>query len=252
MIPIFSAQVAPSLNVALSHPRTMAQPVAVRVFGKSVAGAELRCLEVGFGSKVILVMGDIHGDEPHSGRLVRILIDECRASKNLPPDTKYLFIPVANPDGLSLGTRVNQHKVDINRNFNAKWAPKAEKQKYSPGPYPESEPETRALAALIRDLKPIRMMSIHSPLYCVNWDGAAAETWANKMAAYNGYPVKGDIGYPTPGSMGKFCIDLGIPLITLELPRTEVAPVWAENRDALRVFLGLDPLGPPKVGVVVP
>lgn len=249
LLPFFSST---EFFSAIQHPRPVLQTFEWQTFGTSVSGLPLKALVVGEGSQAVLVMGAIHGDEPASGRIVKILIDECLATAELPPDTRFIFIPTANPDGLLAGTRVNRNKVDVNRNFNAQWAPQARAQRYSPGPSPESEPETRALDKFIREQKPRRMMSIHYPLYCVNWDGPGAEAWANKMAAFNGYPVKGDIGYPTPGSLGKFCIDLGVPLITLELPKSDVPRMWEDNRDALRIFLGLEPIGKPKQAATTP
>ena len=234
------ATAGPLLGLAL-HTRPIVHESTRIVFGQSVMGRNLEAFTVGTGSQTILVLGSIHGDEKAAGRIVRILLDDVRAGGPLSPDTRIVFIPAANPDGLERGTRVNQNNVDINRNFNAKWAPQSRAQRYSPGPSPESEPETRAYVNLIRDLKPIRIMSIHCPLRCVNWDGPAAEEWANRMSKLNGYPVKGDIGYPTPGSLGKFCIDRGIPLVTLELTKEEVPSLWTTNRGALRVFLGLEP-----------
>jgi protein MpaA len=59
------------------------------------------------------------------------------------------------------------------------------------------------------------------------------------MAGFNGYPVTATIGYPTPGSFGSWAgIDLGIPVITLELPRELSGPkAWESNRQALLVAL---------------
>ena len=53
------------------------------------------------------------------------------------------------------------------------------------------------------------------------------------MAAKNGYPAKGSIGYPTPGSMGTWAgIDRKIAMITLELPdRACRRRLLANNRE---------------------
>jgi protein MpaA len=58
---------------------------------------------------------------------------------------------------------------------------------------------------------------------------------AELLAKYNGYPVTGDIGYPTPGSFGTWAgVEAGIPVITLELPRGERGEEsWRSNGDGL-------------------
>ena len=50
----------------------------------------------------------------------------------------------------------------------------------------------------------------------------------------NGYTIKTDVGYETPGSLSSYTgVDLGIPTITLELPSYNPDEAWQENRDAL-------------------
>jgi protein MpaA len=55
------------------------------------------------------------------------------------------------------------------------------------------------------------------------------------MAAGNGYEVRANIGYPTPGSLGNWAgVDQNIPIITLELPGGSSSPAcWQRNREAL-------------------
>jgi protein MpaA len=87
--------------------------------------------------------------------------------------------------------------------------------------------------ALIDQFEPTRIVSVHIPLETVNYDGPA-RTLAERMAHHNGYPVKADIGYPTPGSFGTYAgKERGLPVITLELPAASLEEVWPSNRDAL-------------------
>ena len=59
---------------------------------------------------------------------------------------------------------------------------------------------------------------MHAPFACVNYDGPAA-AWAEAVAAACGWPARGEIGYPTPGSFGSWLgVDRGLPILTLELP----------------------------------
>jgi protein MpaA len=146
-------------------------------------------------------------------------------------------VPVANPDGFLAGTKNNAHDVDLNRNFAARSWQRAHRPGYDPGPAPESEPETRALAALIERSGATRLIALHSPFRTVNFDGPA-RALAEQMAALNGYGTSADIGYPTPGSFGsRYGHDLGLEVITLEIPAVPLEQAWAENRASLHAAL---------------
>ena len=86
---------------------------------------------------------------------------------------------------------------------------------------------------LVEQHKPDRIVSIHAPLEVVNYDGPA-RALAERMSVHNGYPVSGDIGYPTPGSFGNYAgVERNIPTITLELPRGGFDAMWEPNKKAL-------------------
>ena len=87
------------------------------------------------------------------------------------------------------------------------------------GAAPLSEPESRFLAELVDGEAPARIVAVHQPFRCVNYDGPAA-LLAARLSAACGWPVWTDVGYPTPGSFGScFGVDRGIAVITLEAPR---------------------------------
>ena len=148
-------------------------------------------------------------------------------------------IPDANPDGLLRGIRTNKNLVDLNRNFPAgNWA-KTRRSSFFGGDAPATEPETRVLISVVEQLKPARIVAVHSMAQpCNNYDGPG-EALATAMAAHNGYPVKSTIGYATPGSFGTWAGgDRQIPVITLELPsRGTTAASWKGNREALLTFI---------------
>ena len=60
------------------------------------------------------------------------------------------------------------------------------------------------------------------------------------MSLYNGYPTTSDIGYPTPGSFGTYIEKKGISMVTLEMPSTDAATCWRQNRDALLAAIRLE------------
>ena len=189
-------------------------------FGRSVEGRPIRGYVIGKGPETLLLLGVIHGNEPDGEPLLEALAKRLRGRPFELEEKRAIIIPVANPDGLARKTRVNARGVDLNRNF------PAENWKAGPkhGEQPSSEPETRTLLRIIRDHEPTRILAVHSPLHCVNYDGPA-EDLAGDLAAASGYPLKESIGYPTPGSLGSYAGgDLGIPTITLELPRGRPTP----------------------------
>jgi protein MpaA len=59
------------------------------------------------------------------------------------------------------------------------------------------------------------------------------------MARAAGYPLRASIGYETPGSLGSYSgVELGIPTITFELPRTLPGEdLWPDVRPALEAFV---------------
>ena len=153
-------------------------------------------------------------------------------------DCRVVLVPIVNPDGLSGGVRTNANGVDINRNFPTKnWKNKIGLRKHFPGKYPTSEPETKAVIKMIKQFNPDRIVSIHTPLRIVNYDGPAQDL-AIDIAMLTGYPVRKNIGYPTPGSLGNYAgNEKNIPTITLELPRKSFQKIWEENREALLLSL---------------
>jgi protein MpaA len=188
--------------------------------------------------RAVLLFGAIHGDEPLGVHCLGALVGELTRE---PPGRDTWIIPALNHDGLAAGTKNNARDVDLNRNFAATNWVRAHKPGYDPGATPESEPETQALVALIERVGAIRLIALHSPFRTVNYDGSG-RALAELMAAHNGYGASADIGYPTPGSFGsRYGIDLGLEVITLEIPLMDEARAWTENRGALRLACDLAP-----------
>ena len=221
-------QRATPVSEALHAPTILDLPFAVSVQGRSID-----MMQFGTEGPVTLIIGGIHGNEPTSAYVADQLAELLRSSRPAGMRGSVVIIPRANPDGCAAGRRANARGVDINRNFPASnWKPSR-----STGATPQSEPETQALVCVIEDLKPARIISIHSigrGRECNNFDGPA-EALAAEMSRHNGYPVTPAMGYPTPGSLGTWAgIDRRIPIITLELPRQLPGEeAWAANREAL-------------------
>lgn len=159
--------------------------------------------------KNILVIGVFHGDEPQGKFLIENYLKEN--------ESRLLFIPCLNPDGMTENKRTNSNGVDLNRNFPTNNWELTEKNEFFGGKTPASEIETKFLVNIIDKYKPRLILTLHAPFKVVNYDGDAKEI-SKKISKIINYPVETNIGYPTPGSFGTFAgIEQGIPTITLEL-----------------------------------
>ena len=126
--------------------QTNNRPYAVYKFGETEQGLPLLIEKWGLpdGPRV-LVIGQVHGNECSPG----LLVDELRRR---PPENYELWlIPTLNPEGLISGARANSSGIDLNRDGLTRRAP-----------------ETRALMAITKLIKPDVTVHIHSPL---NWIG---------------------------------------------------------------------------------
>lgn len=179
-----------------------------------------------------LLFAAIHGDEAVTQLMLERLADELIER---PPGRDTWIIPCLNVDGVLAGTRNNANDVDLNRNFAAASWGTARRHGYHPGLAAEDQPETQALVALIDRIKPHRLVALHSTYRMVNWDGRG-EALAGEMSERCGYPVAGDMGYPTPGSFGaKYGIEQDLEVVTLEVPYLGIdEQAWLDCRTALR------------------
>lgn len=178
-------------------------------------------------SKPVLVIGVFHGDEPQG----KFLIEEYLKENN---DSRLLFIPCLNPDGMAQNIRTNANGVDLNRNFPTKNWELTEKNEFFGGESAGSEIETKFMTEIIEKYNPELILTLHAPFKVVNYDGDAKEI-SEKISKIINYPVEPSIGYPTPGSFGTYTgIERKIPTITLELD--EECPVENLTEPVHKIF----------------
>ena len=183
-----------------------------RVAGFSVEGRPIDYRVWGDGDQRVLIIASIHGDEPAGTPLVKRLEREMGHDPDLLAGRTVVIVPVANPDGYRAGRRRNANGVDLNRNFPAENF----RHGRGRGTGPLSEPESRALHDVITRWRPDRIVSIHQPLACIDWDGPGREL-ARTMGEVSDLPVRRIGG--RPGSLGSWVgATLGVPIVTLELP----------------------------------
>lgn len=190
-------------------------------FGRSVEGRPLEAIVRGAtDGPCVLLLATIHGDEAAGTPLLLRMAAELSTDPARANGRRVLLIPIMNPDGLAAGVRGNARGVDLNRNFPAtNFTPGRPGTSGARGRHhgaaPLSEPESRALHELIDRERPERVVSIHMPTAQVDWDGPA-ETLARRMAELSPLPAR-RMG-SRPGSLGSYVgIDLGVPILTLEL-----------------------------------
>ena len=177
--------------------------------------------------KTILIIGVFHGEEPQGNYLInKYMQTDLSQIKN-----KLVIIPCLNPDGMAKKQRQNSNGIDLNRNFPTKNWELTNKKEYFGGTSPASEIETKFMIEVLENYKFDAILSIHAPFEIVNYDGPAKEI-AEKISKITGYPVQGDIGYPTPGSFGNYAgVERNIPTLTLELPENVAnEELWIVNK----------------------
>ena len=160
-------------DLAAKHPGL----VTIEQVGKSVEGNPIVALKIalrdGRERPEALITGNIHANEFLGGRMAyevaRRLADDYGKNPwitSLLDRMDFYVVPMLNPDGFSdacrhaahgfTARRKNADRVDMNRNFpypsgvKSKGIMSGSKMKIHPnykGPYPLSEPETKALAA---------------------------------------------------------------------------------------------------------
>ncbi len=186
-----------------------------RTCGQSVEGRPIEYAVFGSGEETVMLIASIHGNEeagtPLLLRLADLLADPHEAPAWM-DDRRVVLVPRVNPDGLAAGRRHNAHGVDLNRNF-----PSTNfRAGRGHGPAPLSEPESRAIQALVQEYTPDRVITFHMPIALIDYDGPA-EGLARAMGAVSPLRVR-RIG-SRPGSLGSWIgEDLGLPIVTVELP----------------------------------
>lgn len=142
--------------------------IETRVIGTSVQGRDIMAYRMGTpGGRVVLVVGVIHGDE-NKGALVTA---DLRTLPT-PAGIDLWVIDSINPDGQAANTRQNANGVDLNRNFETGWnyiAPGAHGQ-YS-GEAAADQPESQAIEAFIRQVKPVVGIWYHQDAHVVSASG---------------------------------------------------------------------------------
>lgn len=165
------------------------EQVPVFSIGKSREGRELYGIKLGKGSNRIFFNGAHHGMEWLTAKLLMQFAEELargehNAERLLSNRALYL-VPMVNPDGVEIAAsgkewQANAAGVDLNHNYDALWHLSKQGEKnvgvLGPGPtrfsgtFPESEPESRAVADFTRQNSFDLVLAFHSQGEVIYWD----------------------------------------------------------------------------------
>ncbi|MCB9815469.1 hypothetical protein H6785_02750 [Candidatus Nomurabacteria bacterium] len=258
-------------------PETIVEPEVVpeipttthSVIGKSVQGREIETYTIGTGDTDLLFVGGMHGGyEWNSILLAYEMIDYFENNLSVIPDNvKVHIIPNLNPDGLFLATglerrfeatdissnamhtsgagRFNANDVDLNRNFDCKWAPTSSWRgaTVSAGTSAFSEPEAQALRDYVATISPEAVVFWHSQANNVYASECENGVLPETLTLMNAYSVAGNYGavpvfdaYPITGDAEGWLASIGIPAVTVELEgRTSIE--WTRNLAGVNAVL---------------
>jgi protein MpaA len=187
------------------------------VLGTSRGGLPIPAFEFGSEGPRVLILGGVHGDEIEGIVAAYGLYEKF--CKDFSYRLRLTLVPLFNIDGSLHRTRSNAAGVDLNRNLPTQdWSSEVANPRYHPGPAAGSEPENQALVSYLKSEKPQFILSLHSWFPVLNYNGDSRPE-AEEIAKFVGYKVEPTIGYPTPGSLGTYGTEQGLPVLTYEVER---------------------------------
>lgn len=225
----------------------------MRVIGYSAGGRPLEVVFFGNGPVHRMVIAGIHGGmEPNTIELADELIAHLRLHPELVPEEVTLYIMRSlNPDGEAVGYvpegRPNANYVDLNRNWDAAWEADPNRSgcwqmlELSTGAYPNSEPETQALAAFLLENNVDALIGYHSAgkgIYAGGMPPDQEAVWlAELLSGVSGYPYPAiDAGCVVTGALAHWAVNQGIAAVDIELPN-KWQTQFDINLDVLKAFL---------------
>ena len=162
-------------------------PAAVEtlVIGTTVQGRNIVAWRLGdpTSTRKVVVLAAMHGNESGPSRILYNLRDG-RPIKG----ADIWVVPSYNRDGVARNTRLNAHTVDLNRNYPFHWVDLD--GSYESGPKAGSEPETRAVMAFLRSVRPAYVISFHQPLRGIGRAGAKGRGLVKRLHRGLKLPVK--------------------------------------------------------------
>jgi protein MpaA len=223
------------------------------IIGYSVSGRPLEVYKFGQGEWQVMIAAGIHGGyEWNTITLADELIIYVNEHPDIIPSDVTLFIlRNINPDGAArshaIDGRVNDHNVDLNRNFPENWQAEWDRDgcwDYAPttgGSGPGSEPETRAVMNFLSSQHVRALISYHSAALGVfpggePWEKDSIE-FAKALSKVTRYPYPPiDTGCYYTGTLADYAVSLGATAVDMEL-RNHRDTDFSQNLKALKILL---------------
>lgn len=246
-------------------------PFVVRnSIGSSVEGRDIEVVTFGDGETNLLFVGGVHGGYEWNGSLLAYeMIAYIEANPAfIPENITVNIIPTLNPDGLYAGKglegaftvadvpeptvrvaegRFNANGVDLNRNFDCKWAPEStwRGKVVSAGTEAFSEPEAVALRDYVATIQPKAVAFWHSKANNVYASECESGVLPLTLDLMNVYADAGQYGkvesfdaYPITGDAEGWLASIGIPAVTVEL-ESGTSIEWDRNLAGMEAVLKL-------------
>ena len=224
----------------------LGNPIIWHVFGDE------KLLETKKVNTTMILCG-VHGDEITPIKFCFDILEDLKNNPKVLEGNLVVVAPLVTPDSFmrEKPTRYNARGVDVNRNFPTQdwnksaiklWKSryKSDKRRY-PGAKALSEQETHFQVNLIKRYKPNKIITVHSPLTLIDYDGPSAHEheggilaeelliqMSDKAGKYriNNYPF-------FTGSLGNWAgNERKIPTYTLELPNSD----WTKTKKFFNTF----------------
>jgi predicted deacylase len=223
------------------------------IIGYSVARRPLQVYKFGQGERQVMIAAGIHGGYEWN---TIALADELIMYVNqhpeiIPSDVTLYILRNINPDGdaraHTIEGRVNNHGVDLNRNFPENWQAEWDRDgcwdytETTGGSGPGSEPETKAVMNFLSSRRIEALISYHSAALGVfpggePWDEESIElAKALSKVTYYPYPPI-DTGCYYTGTLADYAVSLGAAAVDMEL-RNHRDTDFSLNLKALKVLM---------------
>jgi hypothetical protein len=239
----------PSATATATPLTIAARPTALPAhfqFGASGEGRPLIGYRIGEGPATLLLVGGIHmGYERNTADLAEALARHYQEDPaRVRPWVTLVIVPTLNVDGASRGAalagRFNGRGVDLNRNWGCAWSADAV---FGQGPVdagatPFSEPETRALGALIQQIRPAASLFYHSAANGVFTGECAGSAISTELGAIYGEAA----GYPHGQPFADYAVTGSAPawVASLDIPAADVELATADGIELARNLAAID------------
>lgn len=245
VIPTETQQMQPSATHTITPSLTPTE-FAFSTFsiGQSIDGQQIGAVCLGSGSRKLVIIAGIHGDESLPREFIRqVSVHFQRNPQAVPADVEICVIENMNPDGAAVvpAQRFNANYVDLNRNWDTSdWVSDINRGNGvlagGGGGAPLSEPENRAVASFLLERQslaryPVIVFFYHStiqqfsdvrPGYTlsngeITW-GPLASMVARQFAAQVNYEYLHAYEYPITGESLHWLAAHGFVGVGVEMP----------------------------------